>query len=374
VPACGWRALQRTPQPAARAGTAVAATPALLENEHLRLRFNARGEIVSCRDKATGREWAAGPLNSFRLYRDIPRAWDAWDLDSTYKTQPVPLAGAAEIRVVAAGPLAGVLRVRRTLNRSRLEQEIRLRRDSRRVEFRTRLEWRETNKLLKVNFPTTLQANEAIHEVQFGHLRRPNHASRVFDADRFEVCQQKWTALAEENRGAAVLNDCKYGVNVEGGSLNLSLLRAPTAPDAAADRGPQEFAYAFFAWNGPFFESAVVREAYELNVPVRLLEGFAGEGALFEVDAPNVLIEAVKAAEDGSGDVVVRLYEAKRTATSCALRCGLPVRQARVCGMLEDGGKALAVNAGKLKLDFRPFEIKTLRLSVKRETNRISAL
>ncbi len=106
-------------------------------------------------------------------------------------------------------------------------QDVSLQRGSRRIDFDSEIEWQERHKLLKVAFPVGIHANEAMHEIQFGHIRRPNHASRPFDADRFEVCNQKWTALMEENRGCAVLNDCKYGVNVVGQSINLTLLKAP---------------------------------------------------------------------------------------------------------------------------------------------------
>ena len=363
VPSCGWMTIESAK--ALPTAGAVTASAGEMENEHLRLRINARGEIVSLVDKDTGRDLAAAPLNSFRLYKDVPRWFDAWDVDSMYKQQPVALPGAASVEVVASGPLAGVLRVTRTLNRSRMVQEIWLRRGSRRVEFRTRIDWREKHKLLKVSFPTALHANEAVHEIQFGHLRRPNHASRPFDADRFEVANQKWTAVMEENRGAAVLNDCKYGVNVEGGSINLTLLRSPQAPDMQADQGSQEFTYAFLAWNGDFFGSDVIREAYDLNVPVRVAAGAAGTASMFRVSAPNVMIEAIKLAEDGSGDVVVRLYETKRSATACTLETALPVASARSATMLEEGGKRVPVKRGVLSLAFRPFEIKTLRLTLR---------
>src|SRR5690606_17589885 len=121
-----------------------------------------------------------------------------------------------------------------------------------------------------------LPISEALHEIQFGHVRRPTHRSRRIDRDRFEVCQQKWSALTEEGRGVALLNDCKYGIGAEGGELGLTLLRAPQAPDMRADQGGHEFVYALYAWSGPFLESGVTREALELNAPPRLARGVAG--------------------------------------------------------------------------------------------------
>ncbi len=243
-----------------------------------------------------------------------------------------------------------------------MTQKVSLRRGSRRVDFHTVVDWRESHKLLKVNFPVDIHANEAVHEIQFGHIRRPNHMSRPFDADRFEVSAQKWTALMEENRGCALINDCKYGVNVIGNSINLTLLRAPLAPDMFADRGRQEFTYAFYSWNGSFAESSLVQEAYDLNCPVRLAPGAVGGDSVMRVSAPNVIIEALKPAEDGSGDVIVRLYESMRTATRCTLTSRLPFGKAFETDFLEKNIRVLAENSNAIELDFHPFEIKTLRL------------
>jgi len=296
------------------------------------------------------------------MYKDVPTAWDAWDIDSMYALAPVALDEAARIEVVASGPLVARLRISRRLHQSTLTQEISLRRGSRQVDFHTVVDWQERHKLLKVNFPVRVHASEAIHEIQFGHIRRPNHQSRPFDSDRFEVSAHKWTALAEESRVCAVLNDCKYGVNVLGNSINLTLLKSALAPDMHADRGRQEFTYAFYAWNGGFADSPIVREAYELNCPTLVVQGAAGERSLFKVDAVNVIIETVKPAEDDSGDVVVRMYEAKRTTTRCTLSTSLPVVEAARTDMLETVQERLPHDGGRIVLQFRPFEVKTVRL------------
>jgi alpha-mannosidase len=360
VPSCGWTTLY--PAGASEPTNTLKATPRLLENDVVRLTLDDQGTITSILDKESGRELAAGPCNNLRIYRDVPSSFDAWDIDSMYPLTPVELDEPASTEVVAAGPLVARLRVTRRLHDSTLTQEISLRRGSRRVDFHTVVDWQESHKLLKVDFPVTVHANEGVHEIQFGHIRRPNHKSRPFDADRFEVCNHKWTALMEENRGCAVLNDSKYGVNVAGNSINLTLLKSALAPDMSADRGRQEFTYAFYAWNGPFAGSPVVREAYELNRAVMTAPGAARERSLFAVDAPNVVIETVKPAEDGSPDVVVRAYEAKRTATRCTLATSLPVVGAAQTDMLENVQRELPCQDDKVALEFRPFEVKTVRL------------
>ncbi|MBU4199930.1 MAG: alpha-mannosidase [Verrucomicrobia bacterium] len=365
VPSCGWTTIHPQTTPLMPAN-AMQATDRRLENEVIRIIFNAQGEITSIFDKETGRELAAGLCNSLKMYKDVPSNWDAWDIDSMYKDTPVPLTDQARIKVTARGPLYAVLHVTRRLKSSMMEQEIRLRRNSRCVEFHTIVDWKESHHLLKAAFPVNIHSHEALHEIQFGHIRRPTHGSRPFDADRFEVACQKWSALCEENQGIAILNDCKYGVDVSDNSINLTLLRSPLAPDMTADKGRQEFTYAFYAWNGGLMESRVVREAYELNVPVFSVPGKAGAQSLFRIDAPNIMIETIKPAEDGSPHIIVRLYETMRSATRCVLETSLPFKSAIVTDMLErkTQGK-LDARAGKIKLSFRPFEIKTIRLQIK---------
>lgn len=360
VPPCGWTTLRPTEPP--EIPNALKATHHLLENDVLRSTFDDQARITSIWDKESERELAAGPCNDLRMYKDVPTAWDAWDIDSMYPLTPVELDAPASVEVVASGPLVATLRFTRRLHDSTMTQEISLRRGSRRVDFHTVIDWQESHKLLKVNFPVAIHANEGVHEIQFGHIRRPNHYSRPFDADRFEVANQKWTALMEENRGCAVLNDCKYGVNVIGSAINLTLLKSPLAPDMTADKGRQEFTYAFYAWNSSFADSSIVQEAYDLNCPALTAPGAAGERSLFAVSAPNVIVETVKPAEDGSADVVVRLYESKRMATRCTLSTTLPATQAIQTDMLENELKELPLSDGEVALEFRPFEVKTIRL------------
>ena len=363
LPSCGWTTLRPAREAGVETTNELSATPRSLENALLRLTLNDRGEITSIIDKETGREWAVGACNQMRMFKDVPTNWDAWDIDSTYQQNPVSLDQPAAIEVVAEGPLFAQLRVTRPLLHSTLRQEITLRRGSRRVDFDTEIDWQESHKLLKVAFPVDIHAEEAIHEIQFGYIRRPTHRSRQYDVDRFEVANQKWTALAEENRGAAVLNDCKYGVNVLGNTISLTLLKSPLAPDMTADKGRQVFTYSLYLWNGTLLDSDVVREAYDLNVPIMTASGGAGERSLWSVDAPNVIIDTVKPAEDGSGDIVVRLYEAKRAATTCALRSAIPIAAARLTDMLERGDERVEVRDGAVPLTFRAFEIKTVRLT-----------
>jgi alpha-mannosidase len=363
VPACGWTTLRRTGDRAATPNS-LRITASSLENEFLRLELNENGEITALFDKESGQELAAGPCNSLKMYKDATTYYDAWDIDSMYEKLPVALDEPATVSLVNIGPLVATLKFTRKLHHSAITQEISLRRGSRRVEFKTKVDWREDHKLLKVAFPLNIHTDEAVSEIQFGYVKRPNHQSRPFDADRYEVCNHKWTAIMEENRGCALLNDCKYGISALDGTMSLTLLKAPLVPDMHADRGLHEFTYAFYAWNGPFVTNRVIREAYELNCPVATVPGAAKERFLFGVDRPEIIIETVKLAEDGSGELIVRLYEAMKTTTRTILSTTLPVTGAVQTNMLEEFEAELPLKEGKIELNFRPFEIKTVRLKV----------
>ncbi|MBQ6959516.1 MAG: alpha-mannosidase [Clostridia bacterium] len=337
-------------------------TGAVIENDLVKAVLNSLGEVVSFTDQ-TGREYAAGPMNHLLAYKDVPRIFDAWDIDSNYIDQPVSLEEKAELTVKEASGLRAILHVSRKIMNSAWEQDIVLTAASERLDFVTTVDWRELHRLLKVEFPVNVTAAEGVNEIQFGYLARPNHRSRLYDKDRFEVCNQRYSALCDQSHGAAVLNDCKYGISMNGNALQLSLLRAAASPEMRADNGVHTFTYAFTGWNGSFLDSPVVREAYDLNVPLQTAESGCAPFSAFSVDASNVFIDTVKPAEDGSGDVILRLYEAKRGDTACHLAVNIPIQAAYLCDMLENRLEARPVTDGKIVLHFHPFEVKTIRFT-----------
>ena len=368
VPACG--SVVVTPAAAAEgengASATVVATGAVLENRYIKVIFNAFGAITSIVNKSDGSELCKGLCNDMKMYKDISVSFEAWDVDTSYEYCPVELPEKARFELVSAGPVKAAVKITRKLHDSEMVQIASLCDFSRRVDFDTMVEWHELHKMLKVCFDVDYYAEEAYHDIQFGYIKRPNHRSRPFDFDRWEVCNHKWTALVEEGRGFAVLNDSKYGVNVLGSSINLTLLRAPFSPDPECDQGTQHFVYSFYAYDGAFKDSGIYKEAYDLNVPVEVYTGAAAEGSLLTVADENIILEAMKPAEDGSGDIVLRFYESARTRTETELYLALPCSEIAECNMLEADGKPLGFEKSgdglRVKLSFRPFEIKTLRI------------
>jgi alpha-mannosidase len=366
IPACGWKTIdnkQHLKNTTKNTNISVKFTNTILENDLLSVTMNERGELINLVDKESGIDMLAGAGNRFCLYKDIPARFDAWDIDSMTENLLMSTDEPVKLEIIRSDEYVVRIKLSRRIHDSTITQFISLQKDCRRIDFETTIDWQESHKLLKVSFPVNIHSDEAIHEIQFGHIKRPTHRSRPFDTDRFEVCNHKWTALAEENRGVAILNDSKYGISVLGNDIKLTLLKSALAPDPTADKGIQKFTYSLYYWTGSFSECNVVQEAYELNSPVLVRSGKAGEVSIFQLDAPNIILETVKPAEDGSRDVILRFYESKRSLTHCVLSTILPVKRVSQTDMLERFQSGIYVNKGKIDLDFRPFEIKTIRLT-----------
>ena len=369
VPACGYTEICESSLPVDEHVTMVEKDGMIvLENKHVCAVFNHEGELVSFVRKESGREFAAGPMNRFMLFKDVPRTFDAWDIDSCYEQELIGYWSDAEIHMLENNPYRCTIQIQKKIGNSFIQQIVSLESGSIRLEFDTTVDWQELHRLLKVSFPVDVYAEEAINEIQFGYVKRPTHRSRQYDKDRFEVCNHRYTALSDEGHGAAVLNDCKYGVSVKGNSINLTLLRAEGSPVLAGDAGVHHFVYAFTAWEGSFLESPVVRQGYELNITPVLVSGKKSSYSFFQITgAENCILDTVKPAEDGSGDLILRLYESKHADTFATLHWDISVSAAYLCDMTEsqESRQLLETQENQCRLHFRPFEVKTVRLKRK---------
>ena len=225
--------------------------------------------------------------------------------------------------------------------------------------------WNSPHRLLKVGFDLDIAASKARSEIQFGAIERPTTANNSLEAAKFEVCNRNYTDISEPRFGVAVLNDCKYGIAVGDCNLRLSLHKGGTHPDYTGDCGKHEMTYALLVHNGGFSAEQVVHPAYELNVPVVSVKGAANLAPFASISAANIICEAVKPAEDGSDAFVLRLYECEGSKTTANVNFSVPVSSAVLTNLLEDEQEALTVTDNTIHLQFKPFEIKTVKCSRK---------
>ncbi len=358
-------------------------SPTHLENDFLRVELNDAGDIIRILDRQNGREiLPTGAIaNQWQAFEDRPINWNAWDIDIFYDDKmwlaepATPALSEAEgaVTVIESGPLRATIQIERQILHSRFTQRISLSHNSPRLDFDTWIDWRERQTLLKVAFPVDVLSPTATYEIQWGNVERPTHRNTSWDCARFETVAQKWVDLSEGGYGVSLLNDCKYGHDIQdrtpdGGQIRLTLLRSSTDPDPEADQGEHEFRYSLLPHAGRWGRETV-RQAYALNDPLHIYatepvqSGAASTGlaSLVAVAAPNVVIETVKQAEDGHG-LIVRLYECMRQRGDVTLEMGGEVTAVYITNLLEENQTELACNGRSATFPIKPYEIVTLRL------------
>ncbi|MGU3409003.1 alpha-mannosidase [Microbacterium sp. M1A1_1b] len=352
----------------------------VLDNGLVRVHVDTEGLLDSIRDLAADRELVpeGRSANLLHLHEDLPNAWDAWDIDAHYRRSVVELRATDRIELDTDGDLRAVVRVHRTFGSSELVQTVAVHADDVRVHLGVDLEWQEREKLLKASLPFVVHAQHHSAEIQFGHLRRPTHTNTSWDDARFEVMAHRWVHVEEPGYGIGVTNAGTYGHDITRrvGDLGevetevrLSLVRGAQSPDPQQDLGHHTFAYAVHPGADI---AATVASGYDQNLPLRAFPGAAAAEDLHVPvvsSSPGVRVESVKLADDRSGDIVVRLYEAlgARTDTEVDLRLdAVSVEQVDLRERpLSDPAltaRHFAWTGGPVSLGLRPFQVVTLRV------------
>lgn len=344
-----------------------------LVTPHYIIKWDENNALVSIYDRDNEREvLAPGERgNILEIYEDKPLQYDAWNIDVFYSEKKKEAIATKKPRIVSSGELYAVVRFESTSDsgKSTITQDMKVYKDSRTIDFKTRVDWHEEHRLLKAAFCVDIRATDATYDIQYGHVRRPTHKNTSWDVARYEVVGHKWADVSEDGYGVALLNDCKYGYGICGNKMTLSLLRSSKHPDPVADMGVHEFTYSLLPHTGSVTsESAgVIEEAMALNTSPFVKEGepLLCNGAkntahLVKISSDRVCVDAVKLAEDGDG-YIIRLHEAGGGHRRVSLTSDFNIKQYVECNILEE--PLGDVTAGeKIELALRPFEIKTLRV------------
>jgi alpha-mannosidase len=343
-----------------------------LENKYVNCCFDHKGRLVSFYDKVEQRECLeAGHLgNQFLLFEDVPIFWDAWDVELYHLEKYQHLDQSCEMKIKSTGTLTASLE--RTViisEQSKITQLISLDCLSPRLTFETRVEWYESRKMLKVEFPVAIHSDQAVYETQYGLINRPARMNTSWDVARFEVCGLRFMALQEHNYGVALLSDSKYGYSVaEKSKMRLSLLRAPKDPDPECDVGEHVFKFALM----PFTSiTKVLPEASRLCSPLLWWTGADctrskwAESSLVSCSG-TLIIDCIKEAESSPKDIIIRAYESVGGRGQSILKVHplLSVAKVDVCnGLEEESGVSLSkVAENEFVVQYRPFQVYTLKI------------
>jgi len=325
--------------------------------------FDERMYVSSYVDRNAKRELKGEgyALNTLLIAEDVPTYWDNWDVDADLELKFKDQAKLIGSEVVGDGPVEYRIRNHYQLSdKTDVLQDMVIAAGNPSIRFETRMNWQDHHRFLKAAFNTSINTDMARQEIQYGYITRSTSRNTEADKAKFEVCNHKYTDLSETRYGISLLNDCKYGMTVNGSNMWLSLHKGGRRPDYEGDLGVHECIYTFMPHNGGFGVPSVARPAYELNYPVTIIKGRLPMDAFIEVCADNVIIETIKPCEDAERAYIARLYEAEGTYTSTRLVVPHDVREVVVTNMIEDEREAL--DKENMELGFRPFEIKTVKI------------
>lgn len=299
--------------------------------------------------------------NVFQIFEDKPLYWDAWDIDLFYQEKMEEITELVSSELIENGPLRVVVRTIWTYQNSQIEQDTIFYAHNRRIDFQTKVNWHQKNKLLKVAFPVDIRTTEATYDIQFGNVKRPTHWNTSWDMARFETVGHQWADLSETGYGVSLLNNCKYGYDIKENTMRLSLLKSAVYPDPTADQGEHEFKYSLFPHLGDWREGQTVKQAWYLNHPLKAVKGgFAPEEKSFvTIDGDHVIVDAIKKKEDENA-VIIRLHEFEGRRGKVKLDFTIPVEKWVETNLMEqvEGEE----KTGNIEFTINPYEIKTLLL------------
>lgn len=312
-----------------------------LENDILKAVFTQKGALVSLVDKRTGQEILQGESRSVVIDES---EHDTWSHAKNYFDKEIGNFTYVQAEKLESNDIRETVKVTSTYGDSVLTQYYTLNAGEDFVRIRVKLNWNERHKLLKFVFPVKAENPTSVYEIPFGCVERPCNGE--------EEPALMWGLVGNEENGLAVLNDSKYSYSVKGNEIALTAIRSPIYCDHGltrgteanyTDQGEHEFSYALMPATTKN-RAKIFQRALQLNTPLTVILENWHKGCLplryegMSIDKENIIVSALKKAEDGNG-FVLRAYECEGKSVTVEVHCGL---------------------LGTYKVDFSPYEVKTL--------------
>lgn len=343
-----------------------------LDNRFFNIRLDSKGRMVSIYDKSCRREvlkpGEAG--NVLQAFEDLPYANDAWDIAIYYQEKMWEIDDIVSIGTIERGPVRSSVRIKRRFLDSEIVQDILIYNDIPRIDFVSKVDWKEKGILLKAAFPVDVHADKATYDIQFGNIERATHWNTSWDYARFEVYGHKWADISEDGYGVSLMNDCKYGYDIKDGLMRITLLKSAFWPHTEADREKHEFTYLLYPHAGDWKTGGTVQMAYNLNCPMYAIveEAHAGvmpqEYSFIGLDCENVIVDTIKKAED-SDDIIVRVFECYNRRTKVRASMHKEIERLAECDLMENETEVLSAHGNTFEFEIKPYEIKTFKLRFK---------
>lgn len=359
LPALGYRTYRLVIREAARTFPDVECSGNTAENRWFKIAFDEKtGYISSLYKKNDGTEYFSGPAAVPVVIEDKS---DTWSHGVRIFDKVKGRFEGVSVKRVECGPVKCVIRVTSIYGSSRIFQDFSIYRELDYIRVKTTVDWHEKMSMLKLRFPMQLNYLRASWEIPYGVAQRePN--GEEYPMQNFLDTEGANPGLETAINGLSFLNDGKSSGSIAGKEVSMTVLRSPIyanhepyQPDenleyVYVDQGVQTFTYGLYPHDGSWEDACTVQRSRELNEkPIALFETYhKGElpqsASFLSVSANNVLVTVMKEAEDGSGDLILRLVETAGRACET---------QVEVHGLNRE-----------FTLAFTPFEIKTVRIPV----------
>ncbi|WP_156289836.1 alpha-mannosidase [Oceanobacillus salinisoli] len=329
-----------------------------VETPFYTITWNDFGHLLEIYDKKADRQVLASKGNVFQIFEDKPLSFDAWDIDIYYLEKMTEI-NACNIKIKEVNSLFTEIEFYYEFGNSSIVQSMILYSKTRRIDFKTLINWNERQRLLKVAFPVNIRAVEATYDIQFGNVKRPTHWNTSWDMARFESVAHQWVDIGEYNYGVSLLNNCKYGHDIKDNIIRLTLLKGSKYPDPEADIGIHEFTYSLFPHTGNFLEAGTVQAAWSINNPLQAVRGNTRfNKPMFEIKGNQyIYIDAIKKSESGNG-VIFRLHDYSGGTQKVNFQPNFHYSSWVETDLMEeplgDGNK------GPVEVVLKPYEIKTI--------------
>ncbi|MBD1884506.1 alpha-mannosidase [Microcoleus vaginatus] len=350
--------------------TPFAVAQMVLENEFIRAIVDGEsGDLSSIWDKVNNRE-VLNPAggNQLQAFQDSGQYWDAWNIDPSYEKHQLPAATLKDISWIAQGEIRQSLRVVRQIGKSEFCQDYIVEIGSPRLKIKTVADWQETHVLVKAAFGLNVEADFATCEIPAGAIQRTTKPQTPAEKAKWEVPILRWTDISNDGFGVSLLNDCKYGCDIQPNQIRLTLLRGSTWPDEQADVGVSEFTCAVYPHAGNWQEAGTVRQGYELNLPLLLKvlpkleenghKTLPAVGKFLDLSAENLVLMAFKQSEDDSNVWILRCYECHGEEAKLELKSDLGLAISQPVDLLEQ-----PINLPQKSDDGRSFRISPWKIA-----------
>ncbi|MFV0288049.1 MAG: alpha-mannosidase [Mycoplasmatales bacterium] len=332
----------------------VRATIDKFENEYYKIEFINGLQIKKLYDKVLKKDLVIknNIFNKLVVYDDNPLAWDAWDIDIFYKTNAQMINQVISKKIIQNNLLTTIYEVKYQCLNSIIIQQLIINHNTKNLDFKTKVKWNDSHKLLRVLFETDIQTTEASFDMQYGNIKRPTHNNTSWDMQKFEVVGHKWADLSNNSYGISLLNNCKYGYSIAGNILGLSLIKAATFPDPQQDLTEHQFTYSLYPHAKDCLNSKIEKTAHILNMPNKIYHYKLNDKPLLNLTEPNLVVDCIKMAE-AEQNIIFRVHDWQNKEVNLNLS-----KDVEVINLLEN-------KVQESKNIVKPYEIKTYKIKNK---------